>query len=311
METRPIEIRASDNIEGLVEGRVVRYGDTANVDGQPERFERGSLALSNPRLNFMHDRAVELAPSVALIDSAEECNFEARLADQYRDTVRGLMSSGIISGASMEFRPLEERMEAGVRVISLARLESIALVDIPAYRDSAIAMRRADDTAQMGQVEYRQASGEIAGRILLGVAGIISLRRKRKLLIPKDAEIEFDPTGIYLYDGYDQSRPLASSTPDAGSLQVRRTAEALIFTTIARKLAKTRVLQEVRQKIRGGLMRGAVPGLGIKDSDSYVDDDGFTVEVARKSTLCHFNLSSRTGDGYSGSVRGGRRRRGR
>lgn len=312
LETRRIELRAA--ADGLVEGVAVRYGDIAVINGQPERFLPASLLPDAPELRFMHDDKTVLAETVKLIATPAQMDFEARIAEPYREPLRGLIASGLLNGASIGFRALSERMAGGVREIALARLEEISLVDIPAYPAShGLAIRRADDSAIMGAVEYRQQAGVIAGSIALGVAGIVSLQRRRKLMIPKDIELEFDPTGIFLYDGYDQSRPLASSASDAGSLTVRRTADAIVFATVARKLANTTVLREVRQKIRSGLMQGAVPGLGVKDSDSHVDADGFTVEVPRKAVLCHFNLTARRGDGYSGrlSSSGRRRRRGR
>ena len=308
-ETRRVsELRASES--GVVEGVVVKYGDIAVVQGQPERFERGSVVLNAPALNFMHDGRQQIADRVELTDTPDALEFRAQLDSRYAQPIRQLIQGGLLRGASLEFRALQQRLEAGVRVIELARIEGLALVDLPAYpKSEGLQMRRADDTAAFGRIEYRQATGAITGKILFGVAGIVSLARRRKLLIPPDATIDFDDD-IFIYDGYDQSRPIASS--QAGSLSVRRTADALAFSTVGRRLAKTRVTRDVLEKIRAGLLKGVVPGLGVRASDTHTDKDGFTVEVVTDGIWCHGNLVARTGEGYSGQLasRPRRRRRG-
>ena len=316
METRRIEMRASDTDDGLVSGTIVVYHDEAITREGRERFLPGSLALSSPSLNWQHFDDKVIAPSVSLIDSPERLKYEARIDPQYRSFVKDGIQSGILGGSSMEFFPLQSRMVENVNEISLARIVGLAVVQTPAYpRSSGLSYRAAegfaDGSAQFpSQLECRQATNAISGFVELGVAGIVSLARRKKVLIPKDIDLTFDPTGIFLYDGFDPSKPLASSDPASRSLTVTRTADLLTFTTMPRRLPRTTVLQEVRQKVRGGLMQGVVAGLGITDSTEYKDSDGFTVIVPQgKTTLCHFNLTSRRGAGYSGSLGGGRRRR--
>lgn len=313
---RGIELRARD--DGSVEGTVVKYGDIAIVHGQPERFEPGSLVMKAPAL-FYHHRGQKIASEVALIDTAAALDFRAQLDPRFVQPIRQSIQAGLLTGASIEFRALKERLEAGVRVIERATIEGLALVDVPAYPGSSgLQMRRVDDTAAFGQLEYRQATGVIAGRILLGVPGITSLARKKKLMIAKDADIMM-ADDIFLLDGYDYGKAIASTK--AGSLEVVRKAGEIAFRTVNRKLARTPALRELRAKMRAGLVNGVVPGVQrpdnvirlqggsitlpeFKQAIAYteIDEDGFEVTTLRQTALCELNTTARSGDDYSGSV---------
>lgn len=306
LEIRRIELRAS---EGVVDGVAVRYGDIAVVNGQPERFLPASLLPAAPSLRFMHDDTAVLAETVKLIATPEAMKFEARIADPYRQPLEGLIASGLIGGASIGFRALEERMTDGVREISLARLEEISLVDRGAYPQSnGLQMRRADDSAAMGRLEYRQSDSLIRGVIQLGVPGIVSLARRRRLLLPREADISF-ADNVFLLDGYSYENALAST--GAGSLNVRRVRDTIAFETVTRALARTPALRTAQAKMRAGLLNGVVPGLQRIESETRTEDiDGvsWTTEVIKKAGVCELNTTARSGSGYSGSLSGGRRR---
>lgn len=153
VETRrlPVDLewRAGDlKGPGTLSGVVLRYGDTADLPWGRERFERGALAAGDVLLNVQHDRGRPLARypggGLELELGADAVSMRATLPDtsDARD-LAALVRAGVMRGLSVEFRPVDERIEAGVRVVSRAALTGIAVVDEPAYPDSQIAAMRA------------------------------------------------------------------------------------------------------------------------------------------------------------------------
>ena len=301
---RFVEIRQESD-GNAVEGVAMRYGAIGRGGGgMMERFEPRAIQVSdNAILTLQHDRKQPVARSGAGLEfdhDDERLAFRAAYPDtEYGRRARELVGAGILRGVSIEFAPLSERMESGIRVIERAAMPRLSLVDVPAYPSSVIEARAEDDAEYPSGLELRSAGG-IAGYVALGVAGIVSLSQARKVLIEPDADIRFDETGVYLLDGFSYERALATTA--AGSLAIQRTKDALLFNTIARRMVNTDVSKAAAQKIRGGLLRGAVAGIGAVEGDSYTDDDGFTVQRIRKGMLCHVNLVARAGDGYSGGL---------
>ena len=127
----------------------MRYGDTADIGGLPERFEPGAfgdVGAADVLLNRQHDRTEPLARTggagLVLMDTADSLTMRADLPDTAtaRDTV-ALVRSGVLRGLSVEFVVRRERDEGGVRVIEQADLMAIGLVDTPAYPASDVAAR--------------------------------------------------------------------------------------------------------------------------------------------------------------------------
>ena len=75
---------------------------------------------------------------------AAELRIRARVADTSdgRDTV-ALVRAGVLRGLSVEFRPDDERLEDGVRIVTRARLSGIAVVDDGAYDTATVNAYRA------------------------------------------------------------------------------------------------------------------------------------------------------------------------
>ena len=142
------EIRASGNRLG---GIAIKYGARGRGPYGSETILSGSFGELESRqdifLNFMHDRSRPLARTggggLVLIDSENILRFTASLPNTQlaRDSL-ALVKSGVISGASIEFIALKEHYDRETRIISRADLLGIALVDVPAYKDSSVAAER-------------------------------------------------------------------------------------------------------------------------------------------------------------------------
>ena len=142
----PIEYREGSDGVGVVEGIAIRYGDVS--DAYRERVESGAFGdVSELDIiaNLQHQRTQPLARSGAgltLTDTAE--NLTARI--DLPDTTVGrdakvLLQAGVLRGLSIEFWPDRYRMESDLMVVETAKLVGLALVDKPAYPDSAASLR--------------------------------------------------------------------------------------------------------------------------------------------------------------------------
>ena len=134
-----IEIRITPDGRGLA-GTALRYGDRATISGgRRERFEPGAFeSLPEARLNLQHS-STAVSSLVVWSDGPHSLEFRADLVEE---GVRNLVTRGAISGASIEFLPIEERFDNGERVIQRAELRGLALVDAPAYPDSRVELRQ-------------------------------------------------------------------------------------------------------------------------------------------------------------------------
>ena len=130
-------------------GRGVVYGDVANIGGRSERFLPGAfgdVSKLDVILNAAHDRARPLARSdgggLTLTDTPAALEVVATLAEtrESSDTL-ALIDAGVLRGFSIEFVPLQVRMEGATRILVKARLAGLAVVDRPAYQQSVVSAR--------------------------------------------------------------------------------------------------------------------------------------------------------------------------
>ena len=300
MITRHIEFRQEQ--DGVISGTVLRYGDTAHIGRSfHERFLPGSVHYDDVVLNLLHDRqqpVSRIGAGLELSDNPDGLTLRSILPN----TVHGrhakeLIDANIIRGLSAEFISQDESYDRGMRVIKKAELLGVALVDRPAYPSSLLDVRSAWFG---GHVRLRQ--GGISGFIPFGVAGVVSLMQKRKLLVRPNS-LTLDPTGLFLLNGYNYDHSLASTI--GGSLAIKLTKRGIDFGT--RRLESTDDVKNVRKRIRGGLINGAVPGIGVKEAKRYTDDEDFEVTEVLDGVLCHINLTAR--EGLAAGGLGGRRRR--
>ena len=149
LEKRSVEI-------GSVSGRTLvgvalSYGSVAQIGpGMAEKFLPGAFRpISDVILNSAHDRRTPLARTGAgltIEDTQTQLRISAELPKtQAADDVLTLVRGGVLRGLSIEFTAVEERLDAGVRVIERAHLSAIAVVDSPAYSSSTVEARARRD----------------------------------------------------------------------------------------------------------------------------------------------------------------------
>ena len=136
------EVRAEGR---RLSGIAIKYSDTSA--SHRERFEPGSLRLDDQViLDWEHDqnRALAWAPDggLELVDGPDAMRMCATLpplpaGDRALEEVR----AGRVSGLSIRFRPVRERMENGIRIIEEAVLRGIAVTRAPSYTDSRVEAR--------------------------------------------------------------------------------------------------------------------------------------------------------------------------
>ena len=298
MIRRTVELRRDD--DDSFSGTIIRYDDEARVQGRSERFAPGSVLFDDVILNLMHDRGQPVARTgtefLAILDSPTELRLRGKYPPtDYGRRARELVTAGVLRGLSAEFVAERERIGEGnhARLITRARLYGVGLVDRPAYPMSVI------DRSLELPLEYRQSG--LTATLEYGKPFVVSLARKLKVLIPAPLDLADD---IYLLDGYDYNRALAST--GAGSLQVTQDRGGLVFRAATRLLRRSPQWPETRGRLRAGLLNGVTPGIQRGQTRRYTDADGFTVEVIESGGVCEVNLTSRRGAGF---ISGGGRRR--
>ena len=146
VEYRFVELRYTEG--RTVTGTALRYGERARMPWGWELIESrafGDLSASDLILNIMHDRKVPIARSgsgLSITDSAESLSFDAKIANtRAGDDALELVRTGILRGASVEFRTKEDAWEGNVRRILSATLRGIGLADRPSYPSSLVEAR--------------------------------------------------------------------------------------------------------------------------------------------------------------------------
>ena len=148
------EIRAGSEFRvagRTLTGVVLKYGDIglARLPGGAigrERFEQRAFApVPDVPLIMGHDSTLVIAApgEYVLTDGDQALTLRAEL--RANSAALSLVERGALNGFSFEFWPAEERAEAGVRVISKAKLGHVGLVTNGAYPASTAEVRAALD----------------------------------------------------------------------------------------------------------------------------------------------------------------------
>ena len=141
-------------------GDVLVFGDVS--PSHRERFEPGSIQLAEAvHLDLHHERekAVAWHPGGGLDINIDDraMTMRAEVAPiPAGDRALAEVREGRATGLSVEFHALAEKREAGVRVISSARVEGIGLVRSPSYEASVVEARA---RARLGTLRGRVPTG--------------------------------------------------------------------------------------------------------------------------------------------------------
>ena len=153
MSNEELEIREATELRadaetGTIEGYALRYGETIQVGGIRERFERGAFeSATDVKLFANHREPIGLV--TALEDREEGLYLKARISDTAtgRDTLT-LLRDGVLNKLSVGFRPVSSRDEAGVIVRTAVDLREVSVVTFPAYKSSDVtAVREENETS--------------------------------------------------------------------------------------------------------------------------------------------------------------------
>ena len=217
--------------EGMIEGTALRYGDTAIIEGgKRERFQPGAFGGSTRealQLNLQHDQDMKIG-TATMTDSATA--LEARA--QVPAGIHKLVKRGALSGFSIEFEALQERMDDdNVRVVEKAALQGLALVDAGAYPKSRVEARAAETWMTGGIPFNRTAVCECTK------SGCDQVFIKEGAFDETLATVASGDTDIVLHTGSLNPQDIVAST-GAGSLQMS-TNERLLLLQLLREAQDT------------------------------------------------------------------------
>lgn len=149
VELRFVEVRAEHG--RVITGTAVPYGEAARMPWGEELIEAGAFGdvrAADLILNMMHDRSVPLARSssplapLTVESTVAGLSFRAELvATRQGDDALAMVRSGLLRGASVEFRAERDAWEGDLRRVQRATLVGIALADRPAYPGALIEAR--------------------------------------------------------------------------------------------------------------------------------------------------------------------------
>ena len=318
IERRFGEVRAEDDGRALV-GTVLRYGEVATGAPWPERFEAGAfgaVADADVILDRQHTRRQPLARTggggLELLDGPDALRMRAELprTTDAEDALT-LVRAGVLRGLSVKFHALRESEQSGVRVIHSAILDSIGVVDRPAYSGSVAEVRRRGNgltgSFRYGESRTARDRGKVRKSRIRAGAFVRSVAERRR--------------EIALQMGTDPGQILGSRL--AGTLDLEDTAEALTFSIA--ELPKTTYTADLRAQLSAGILVGVRPLYRIPPPDVVANavvelpepgNPGVFIEEVREATLYALSIVSRPPAGWTPDVdvraeqrRWGKRRR--
>ena len=155
-------------------GDVLVFGDVSPT--HRERFEPGSIHLAAAvHLDLHHDRekAVAWHPGGGLTLEIDDRAMTMRAEVPpipAGDRALAEVRAGRAKGLSLEFHALQEKREAGVRVVTAARVEGVGIVRAPSYESSRVEARaRSGRTMRAELPSNRRMACECLGKDACGV----------------------------------------------------------------------------------------------------------------------------------------------
>ena len=163
------QVLAADTETRTIKGLVVPFAKVGNTSAGPVRFEFGAFGEIDPSqivLNMEHDRTRPLGRGIA--GSEEITPAGISMAFKIAPTGAGNdalveASEGLRPAFSIEANVGEYTIEKGVMVVSAAKLEAVAHVTNPAFKDAqiaSVAATEADDEIAPETTEAEQPAEE-------------------------------------------------------------------------------------------------------------------------------------------------------
>jgi HK97 family phage major capsid protein len=163
------QVLAADTETRTIKGLVVPFAKVGNTSAGPVRFEFGAFGEIDPSqivLNMEHDRTRPLGRGIA--GSEEITPAGISMAFKIAPTGAGNdalveASEGLRPAFSIEANVGEYTIEKGVMVVSAAKLEAVAHVTNPAFKDAqiaSVAATEADDEVAPETTEAEQPAEE-------------------------------------------------------------------------------------------------------------------------------------------------------
>ncbi len=218
---RPLELRAEGR---RLEGIVLQYEETS--PSHRERFLPGAFSLdpgTTRWLDYRHDRTRVLAHTegggLTLRDSPEALFLEADLpALPLSEKALDEISSGTLSGLSIEFNATQESRDGEIRVVEKADLAGIGLVASPSFPASRVETRAAGTLSASIPWNHSLAC-ECYGRGQSGEAG----KGMTSTIEFEEGSLELPDDLVAIWKNF--AAPLASTRK--GTLRIGSDAEGL------------------------------------------------------------------------------------
>lgn len=153
MEFRTFEVREVDTEKREFAGIAVPYGETIDLDGYKERFERGAFGdgVTGP-LFYGHDHrngGLPIGSVTEARDTEKGLEIRARISKTPKgDEVYTLLRDKVVSLLSVGFEPVESRMEDDVLVRTAATFREVSVTPFAAYKTAQVAEVRSADTTK-------------------------------------------------------------------------------------------------------------------------------------------------------------------
>ena len=331
IEKRHAELRAAPGRRLM--GRAMPYGTEAlarvpGVGIVRERFAVFAFADyletgAATQLNLQHDKTLTIASTagetrsrglLVLRDHPDGLDLEARFpSGDVFDQVLDLVAGGDTAETSIEFRAVQDVVADGRRVVQIATLPSIAIVDRGAYRGSVEV--RADGRRLEGRFDYEQPrtirdrgrtrKSFVKGRAFRKALDDFQELQKevgRKVSSLVQARID-EISDVQVLAGRSYDRPLGSMK--AGTLELNDTDKALHFSV---QVPRTTYGDDLLAALDEGAAQFGVDPLyrPWPDSVSTIPEPGnpnVDIEVVEKATLTALAIVSRAPKGNPGMVR--------
>lgn len=157
--TRAFEVRLEDEETRTVRGMAVPYGETIEIGGFKERFERGAFGeVSGVKLFYAHKEPI--GRIVRGEETEDGFEVEAVISKTPRgDEVYTLLRDGVLDKFSVGFLPLKDRMDGKTLVRESVSLKEVSVVAFPAYSGASVSHVRSAE--ELDNKEDTKVSNEI------------------------------------------------------------------------------------------------------------------------------------------------------